>query len=157
MTDKKLVFKVSDFLEEQGFLDVNEGEVPDEATRLSWQERRKKDDEYDMRQSNEVHTFSATNVRPVFPYNEVDRSKILAKVLSYLEQTPTTYTNLERTFLSGWNSPVRGHRVDFRNLIKYAIDKGFIEMDGSLKLQCKLSRGEFEERSSEILEDLIEV
>jgi len=64
MTDKKLVFKVSDFLEEQGFLDVNEGEVPDEATRLSWQERRKKDDEYDIRQSNEVHTFS--NVRPVF-------------------------------------------------------------------------------------------
>lgn len=137
---KTLTFKVSDMLEEQGMLDVKDGQIgnPDDVLEARV-ERETDDDAYRRSNSSEFDDFNLcfTNVSPILPLTPEKSARVTEVIWMLLKDNPMHCSKLESilktTRLFGFDRGI-GHAVEIRELIKYLIDIDFLYMDESLKL-----------------------
>lgn len=143
MTKKVLKFKVSNMLEEDGLLDIIDGKVASPEVVANNREARKAKDKRDRRESdpnNPIYDdFTIySNIAPVTDWTASDKLRIAVRIVEILSKEPLHCSELERRILassaSRWGGLI-GHFEETREIIKHLIDKGIIQIDGSLRLQ----------------------
>jgi hypothetical protein len=91
---KKLVFKISNLLEDNGFLDVENGEIASPEKIRKNAQRRYEDDQL-SRDDRHAASLVFTNIYPIHNLGHSERWHLFITIINFLKQTPVQYIDLE--------------------------------------------------------------
>jgi hypothetical protein len=132
---KKLVFKISNLLEDNGFLDVENGEIASPEKIRENAQRRYEDDQL-SRDDRHRASLKFTNMHPIFDLGNAERWHLFITIINFLKKTPVQYIDLENAVTRSYRW--QGQREEVRRVVKFAIDQDYIQLDGSLRLNVKI-------------------
>jgi hypothetical protein len=132
---KKLVFKISNLLEDNGFLDVENGEIASPEKIRENAQRRYEDDQL-SRDDRYRSSLEFTNIYPILDLGHSERWHLFITIINFLKQTPVQYIDLENAVTRSYRW--QGQREEVRRVVKFAIDQDYIQLDGSLRLNVKI-------------------